>query len=130
VSKSTIRTNLYQTADVHRDLPPKVTFHSVFALYDLSQLAGLGVRQISYTSIRADTGHSQDLPAARRADTKNVRESYLDTLVSWEIYSRYSCHDLHPRLALPLLMLWIFLANNPHNAFSADYLTLITHLFN
>ena len=45
--KSTIRTYLYQTADIHSYLTSKIAFNTEFALNDFSQPVKLRIRKVS-----------------------------------------------------------------------------------
>ena len=128
MSESTIRADFNQTTNIHGNLSSEIAFYSEVSLNDLSQFGDFSVCEIAHASGRVHASHAKNFLAAGRTDSENICESYVYSLVSWEVNSRYSCQVLYLRLALPLLMLWI-LADYPHDTFTADYLTFITHFF-
>lgn len=119
----------HQAANIQRNLTPQVTFHTEITLYRFPKLVDLAIGKIADSRGGVYSCCFQNLPAAGESDPENVRKTILNSFVTRQIDSCYSCQVYTPALTLPLLVFWIH-ANDPYDTFAANYFTLITYLFN
>src|SRR5258708_11049293 len=85
MTDTAVRPDVHQPFDVHRHLGTKRALDLVVALDDLTQLGDIGVGQILDAEVRIDTRFVEDLASAAAADTKTVRQSDLNLLLTREI---------------------------------------------
>jgi hypothetical protein len=92
VTDATIRTDIHQTLDIHRDLAAKVTLNANLFVNQITQSVGLVVRQIANTGVRADLRPLEQLLAGVKSDAIDVGQCYLNTLLARQVDTRNSGH--------------------------------------
>jgi hypothetical protein len=82
MAQTTITLDLLQAFDVHLNLTPQVTFHTVIPLNHLAQADNFVFCQISYTRVWTHFRLSQNILAAPAANAIDIRQPDLNTLPS------------------------------------------------
>ena len=73
----------------------------------------------------ADAGLGQGLDGAAAADAEDVGQGDFDPLLARKIHACDACHVS----ALPLLVLWVALADDAHDTLALDHLAVLTNWF-
>src|SRR5258705_4507867 len=93
VADATVRSDVHESLDVHRDFGAQRTLDPVFLLDDAAQLLHVGVREVADAQRRVDPRLLQDLHGRGPSDPENVGQSDLDLLVLREIDARNTRHS-------------------------------------
>jgi hypothetical protein len=73
MTDSTVRTEIHQTFDIHRDLAAKIAF-DLEIRNSGPEICNFRLSKILYLSLRSDAGRCADLLRARMTDTENRRQ--------------------------------------------------------
>src|SRR3954468_19334324 len=93
MADATVGADVHQSLDVHRDFGAERAFDLEITVDHLAKLRHVGVGQITNPEIRIDTRLLENLAGTAAADSKNVRQSDLDLLLSREIDARNTSHE-------------------------------------
>jgi hypothetical protein len=126
VSYTSIATNFNKPPYIRLNFPPKITFHFVLFINNISNLANLFLSKFLNPDTRIDTSGGQNALARCSADAIKALQSYPNRLFFRKVYASNACHCLSP---LPLFMLGI-LANNPNHPSSPDNLAFSAYRLN
>jgi hypothetical protein len=96
MAKAPIATNIHEPLDIQTDFTTQITFDAHLALDDLAKPPNLVIRQVTNTSVRIDLGLREQILTCLQSDTKDVRQTNFDPLVSWNVNSCNTCQDLSP----------------------------------
>ena len=95
VTDPAVTFNALQTLQIHADFPPEIAFNHILAVLDgMDNLGKLLLRQILGPDARIDFGLGQDIFRVARADTIDVAEGNVDSLVGRDFNSNYASHML------------------------------------
>jgi hypothetical protein len=92
VTQTTVRLNVNQPLDVHRDVFAQIAFDLAFSLNYLADTVYLVLTQILDFLERIHLGRYQDALGARVTDTENVGQRDSCLLVAGQINASYTCH--------------------------------------
>ena len=121
-----VAADVHQSLDVHLHSLAQVAFDLTLSFQDAANTAQLVFTQVANARIDIDTGFLEHRARTGTANTVNISETNLGSLVWWQIDSSYTCH-FYFSLSLSLFMLGID-ANHSHHAFAMDDLALVAHL--
>ena len=77
---------------LERGLAAQVALHDVVVVDALTQLCFFLFGEVFYTGVGIYTGHCQYFVCAGSADTVDISESYLNSLVLGQVNAGYTCH--------------------------------------
>ena len=84
MTDSSVASDLLQSLDVHSDISAEITLdHDVEIFNSNTDLVDFFVGQISDTSARIDSCLVQDLARGGTADSKDIGQTDLNSLLSW-----------------------------------------------
>lgn len=138
VTHPTVRADLDQSFDIHRDRLAKIAFYTTLLVDYLLNRQRFTIGEILYLGPDLHLGRIQDSQRSIATDPENVGQADLDPFTWWQVHSRYACHDLflHRRyvptkiqrnhLTLALLMLGI-LTDNPYDTLAFDNFAFAAH---
>ena len=90
--QAAVAADLGQALDVKRGLTAQVTFHDVAVVDALTQLGFFLIGEVFYSGVGVDPGCLQYLVCAGSADTIDIGETDLDSLVLGQVNAGYTCH--------------------------------------
>ena len=132
VATATVRTDVHQTLDVHRDLGAQSTLDAHRTLNLLTEFVDVYVVEIPDALLGVHPGRLKNLARSHAPDAIDVGKANLDLLVARKIHAGNTSHF---RLTLTLLVLGIALTNDArdtgtlhHFAVLADRLDAATNL--
>ena len=128
MTASAITANINESLDVHLNVAAEVALHYEVVVDGITKFNNLVVREILRAGVGVDARHRQNFLRRGQPDSENVRESLFDSLVTWQIYTGYTCHNFFTSLTLTLFVLGIF-ANNHDATFALDDFAFVAHLF-
>jgi hypothetical protein len=96
---------------------------SISRLIFMTQPRNVRIRQVANPERRAHTSRGHDPPCRGAPNAEDVRQPYLDLLVTRQVDSGYACH----LLALTLLVLGIALADDAHHPVAFDDFAVLTN---
>jgi hypothetical protein len=91
VAQTTIRSDVNQAFDIHRNLTSQVSLNVIIAFDRLPKFGDIFVGQGMYPSIRIDAGFLQYLRGRSGTNTKNITQANFDPFVLRQVNSSYSC---------------------------------------
>ena len=106
VAQAAVRTDLGQVLDVQSHLAAKVAFHDELFVDALTDTRFFLVGKVAHAGVRVDSGLFENSLRARSADTENVGQTDLDSLVSGQVNAGNSCHVLQSFLSMILCHVW------------------------
>jgi hypothetical protein len=83
VTDASVAADLSETLDVHGDFTAKITFHQACSFHNVLDACDFLVGKVTYARVRVDISTRKDLVRCRSADTIDIGQTDLDTLVSW-----------------------------------------------
>ena len=84
VPDSSVASDLLQSLDIHRDVSAKITLdHYIKLFHRRTDLVDFFIGQIPDAGIRVDSGLSQNPVRGGTADSKDVGQADLNSLLSW-----------------------------------------------
>ena len=92
VAQAAVAADLGQTLDVQSGLTTQVAFHNEVVVNALADFCLFLVGEVFYSGVGVDPGHIQDLLCAGPADSVDISESDLDSLVFRQVNAGYTCH--------------------------------------
>ena len=93
MTQAAIAADFAQALDVQSGLTAQVAFDGV-GLDGVTQLLLVCVGQILYTGVGVDTSLRQDVLSALSANTVDISESDLDSLILRQVNTGNTCHNL------------------------------------
>ena len=106
MAQAAVRTDLGQVLDVQSHLAAKVAFHDELFVDALTDTRFFLVGKVAHAGVRVDSGLFENSLRARSADTENVGQTDLDSLVSGQVNAGNSCHVLQSFLSMILCHVW------------------------
>ena len=92
MAQTTVAADLGQALDVQRSLAAQIALNDVVVVDALTQLGLVLVGEVFHSGVGIDTGHFQDLFRAGSANTVDVGETDLNSLVFGQVNAGYTCH--------------------------------------
>src|SRR5690349_1949436 len=92
MAQAAIAADVHQALDVHLHALAQVAFDLALHFQDVTNATQLVFAQVAHARIEVDARFLEHRVRARTADTVNIGETNLGSLVWWQIYSSYTCH--------------------------------------
>jgi hypothetical protein len=92
VAQTAVAADLSQALDVKAGLAAKVTFDDVVLVDAITQLCFFLVGEVFNSGVGIDSGHFENLGCACSANTVDISETDLDSLVLGQVNAGYTCH--------------------------------------
>ena len=92
VAETTVAADLSQALAVKAGLAAKVTFDDVVLVDAITQLGFFLVGEVFNSGVGIDTSHFENLGCACSANTVDISETDLDSLVLGQVNAGYTCH--------------------------------------
>ena len=92
VTKTTVRSHVHQTLDVHRGLATKVAFHGVVGVDRLTDVQDFLVGQVLDTPLRRDLQLFGDFLGLGATNAVDVGKRDFDALVRRDVDPSDTCH--------------------------------------
>ena len=92
MTNTAIAADLDEALDVHGSLAPEVALYLYVVVDVLSELAHVILGQIAYANVGVNAGSCENVRSGLAADTVNVGQADLNSLVSWKVNARNTCH--------------------------------------
>ena len=128
MASATVAADLGEPLDVQSDFTTKITFDGVALINDVTEGGLLIVCQVLYADVGINPRLLKNVFCTLSADTIDISQANLDSLILRQINTGNSCHlTLHLLfLTLSLLMLGI-LANHHNAALALNDFALLAH---
>src|SRR5215831_20861842 len=130
---TSVRPDLHQPLDVHRDVLAEVALDATLLLDDAADLPHVVLGEVFDANVWAHTRFLQDAIRAVPSDAVDVSEADLHSLRDRQIHACNTCHSSKPSalrpqpcLALSLFVLLVR-ADHPHDTLAADDLALVAN---
>jgi len=127
VPESAITAYIDKPFDIHTDFFSEVALDLLALFDDLTDFIDLVLREILHLLILIDLGLMENLICLRAADSKNIRQANLNSLLRRKCDSCDSCHFC-PRLALSLFMPRVY-TDDPKVSFAPNDFTVAANFF-
>ena len=104
MAHTTVALDALQTLEGKSEFTAKIALDDIFPLLDcMHNLGQLLFVQVLRADARVDRGVSQDHLGVHRADSVNITERDIDSLLAWDVYTYNACHKFF-KLTLTLLV--------------------------
>jgi hypothetical protein len=128
MTRATIRSEINEALDRHRDRAAKITFHDTRLVDDLTERVDVVAVQIASFFVLVHAGLGDNLRRGALTDAENRRQRDIDTLSVGQIDACNTSHTESPGLSLTLLVLFGG-ANHADDTLASHDFALVTNRF-
>jgi hypothetical protein len=122
VAIATVRADVHESLDVHRDFSAESSLYAEVLLDRLTEAIGVRVIEIANALFGIDASLLENALRGRAANSEDVGQPDFQLLLAWKIHA---CRYVPFISALTLLVLWISAANDPNHALALDHLAVL-----
>ena len=94
MAHTAVAADLSQTLDVQGHLAAQIALHGVALVNGLTELGLIGLRQVLHAGVGVDACLRQDVLCALSANTIDIGQTDLDSLILGQVNTGNSCHTL------------------------------------
>jgi len=91
MAQPSIRANIHQALDIHRNLTPQTSLDVVIVFDHMPEFGHILVRESMHPRIRIDAGFLKYLRSGSMANPKNITQANFNPFAFRQINSSYSC---------------------------------------
>ena len=92
MTDAAIALNVYQALNVKSDVTTKIAFHEAVLVDVITKLADIVLGEVADADVGIDAGSLDDIISSLTADTIDVGQTDLNSLISGQVNTGYTSH--------------------------------------